>query len=358
MRSKGVFLFLFLLVFSCATVRGGEPSSTLVSGQAAAQLQDGAKSVLEGTPPKKSPEKRRALLVAPNLTGKLLEVHFLDIGQGDCALIKTPGDKHYLIDTGNRSARKKILPYLRYLKIDRLDGIVISHSHSDHVGSLLEILKNVPVLAVYSSGYFHENKYNLKVLKYIEKNRIPFKTLRRRDRLELDQGVMAEVLHPPRDWDPEKVDLNDFSVVLRLSYGEVDFLFTGDCEKKCENSILAQKLAKESEFLKVGHHGARTSSTDAFLDSVRPLYAVISCGVNNPFGHPHKSTLDRLQLRNITIMRTDESGTIAVYTNGKRIMIKIKGKGWVPVSLFIRGWHDSLPVFVFFYGEGGRSRVC
>lgn len=297
-------------------------------------------------------EDRRAPLVAPSLSGDLLEVHFLDIGQGDCIFIKTPGGKHYLVDTGNKGAKRKILPYLKYLKVEKLDGIVISHSHSDHVGALLAILQGIPVSAVYTSGHFHTNKYNMKVLKYIEEQKIPLRKLRRGDKLELDKDVTADVLHPPPDWDGDRVDPNDFSVVLRLSFGEIDFLLTGDCEKKCEKAILKEKLPIKSEFLKVGHHGSNTASTDPFLDYVVPLYAVISVGVNNSFAHPHKETLDKLRLRDITIMRTDEQGAFGVFTDGKRIMIKVKGKEWVPVSLFIRIRHVGLPALVL-YTEGG-----
>jgi beta-lactamase superfamily II metal-dependent hydrolase len=289
--------------------------------------------VLAGQPQ----EESRRNITAHNLAGPLLEVHFLDVGQGDSMYVRTPGGKHYLIDTGPRSARKKIIPYLRYLKVEKLDGIFITHSHMDHMGALLYILKEFPVGKFYYPGYFHTSATNKKVAALLEQTKTEVHEMKRGDSVELDSGVTATALHPPTEgWEPFDDDLNNFSLVLRLTYGDVDFLLTGDSETKSEKEILKAKMVVRSEFLKIGHHGSKTATSEEFLDSVFPLYAVVSAGVNNSFGHPQAEVLKLLRDRDITILRTDESGTFGVYTDGKRIMIKMKGKDWLPVSWFIR----------------------
>jgi len=278
----------------------------------------------------------RKQLIANELDGKILEVHFLDVGQGDSIYIRTPGEKHYLLDTGPRSARRLLIPYLKYLGVKELDGVILTHSHLDHIGALYYIADVFPIKTFFYSGHVHSGGHNRKTVKRLQEKKVAMKRLRRGDTFELDKGVKVQVLHPPKEWDGEVEDPNNMSVSIRLTYGEIDFVLTGDAEKQSEKAILKSKLELKSEFLKVGHHGSETSSTEAFIDTVDPLYAIISCGEGNKFNHPHKTTMEKLQARDITILRTDQNGIIGVYTNGKRIMIKIKGKDWQPVSLLVR----------------------
>jgi beta-lactamase superfamily II metal-dependent hydrolase len=275
-------------------------------------------------------------LLANTLKGPIMEVHFIDVGQGDAILIKTPEDKNYLIDAGPTSARKTLIPYLKYVRVKRIEAILISHSHLDHTGAMLALLDAFEVGAVYSSGYFHPARHNKKVLDKIEALKIKFREVRRGEELKLDHKIVLSFLHPPKKWEAGRADPNDFSVATRLSFGDIDFLLPGDAEKKAEKEMLKGGVVLRSEFLKLGHHGSETATTDPFLEAVSPLYAIISCGVDNKFKHPHDPTLQKLKARNITIMRTDEHGTIGVYTNGKRIMIKLKGKTPEPVSLLLR----------------------
>ena len=295
----------------------------------------------------------RQKLIANTLKGKLLEVHFVDVGQGDAIFIRTPGGKDYLIDTGPRGARRTLIPYLRYLKVKKLEAVLLTHSHMDHVGALYYIADEFEIGTVYSSGYFHPSKHNAKTLTRLEEKGIKLKTLKRGNRVELDKEIILKAVHPPAEWEPFNSDLNDYSVATRLTYGDIDFLLVGDAERKAEKSMLKGKVVLRSEFLKVGHHGSSTASTDDFLDAVSPFFAVIQCGVNNKFKHPHADVVQRLKDRDITIMRTDENGTIGVYTDGKRIMIKIKGKPTEePVSLLIHSRkRGGLSMFV--HNRGG-----
>ena len=297
------------------------------------------------------PETEQSLVVS-DLQGELLEVHFLDVGQGDAIYIKTPDGKHFMVDVGTRGSRKKTIPYLQQLGVQKLDGVVVTHSHIDHIGALFHMLGALPITTVYTSGYFHPSQQNEKTLKRMEEKNVPLLRLKRGDRVELAPGLIAEVLHPPKDWRPKDADLNNYSLVLRLSFGEIDFLLTGDAEKKSEKSILEAALALHSEVLKIGHHGSKTASSELFLDTVLPLFAVISCGAGNKFDHPHEKTVNNLKTRNISILRTDEAGTIVIVTDGKKFMIKVHGKAWVPVSGIII-WHSGRLVYIERFRTGG-----
>jgi len=260
------------------------------------------------------------------LAGELLEVHFMDVGQGDGMLIRTPDGKNYLLDTGTSGARHRIFPYFEQLGVDQLDGIIISHSHSDHAGGLYHFAGKFEIGALYFSGFFHSNKSNDESLRRLEAKGVKHRKLRRGDTLELGGCVVLKALHPPGHWKPRESQINDFSLILRLSLGEIDFLFTGDAEKAAERAVLRSKLELKSEFLKVGHHGSYTSTSVPFLDAVDPLYAIISCGRNNRFGHPHIPTVNKLtKERDVKVYRTDQHGTIVVRTDGKQVSIKTLG---------------------------------
>lgn len=278
----------------------------------------------------------RAALSAEKLEGKVLQVHFLNIGEGDSILIRTPGGKSYLIDAGPRSAKKIIPPYLKSIGVEKLDGVIISHSHMDHIGGIPTVLDAFPVGTVYSSGRFHEAFFTQELLEQIEKKGIKMVRLRAGDTVDVEPEIKVSVLNPPKDWPEDKGSLNNYSVVVRLSYGDVDFMLVGDAEVRAEKEILKLAGPFESEFLKVGHHGSESSTGDAFLAAVKPLWAVISVREPNKFEHPHAPTLNKLKAGNITILRTDKDGTIVVTTDGKKVQIKTTPKEeGKPVSILI-----------------------
>ena len=257
----------------------------------------------------------------------LLEVHFMDVGQGDGMLIRTPDGKNYLLDTGPSGARRQIFPYLEKLGITGLDGIIISHSHSDHAGGLYHFAGQFEIGTLYSSGFFHPSKTNQRALQRLLEMKVEHRKLKRGDAVQLGNKVTLKVLHPPARWKPREDQINDFSLIMKLSYGDIDFLLTGDAELAAENSVLKAKLDLQSEVLKVGHHGSHTSSSPLFLDAVAPAYAVISCGRNNRYSHPHDETLDNLtKERHIKLYRTDEQGTIMVDTDGTEIHVHVLGE--------------------------------
>ncbi|MFH1530312.1 MAG: ComEC/Rec2 family competence protein [Pseudomonadota bacterium] len=265
-------------------------------------------------------------LVVDKIEGPTLTVHFIDVGQGDAVLVQAPTGETLLIDTGPRKRTANPLSYLQALGIERIDRLLITHSHLDHTGGFLKIVKALPVGEFWWSGHFHATKSGATLLKKVEELKIPTRALQRGDELTLGKDVKIKVLHPPQTMKPVDHDINNYSVVIRVTYGDIDFLFTGDAEIKAERMILAANLPVESEFLKLGHHGSATATTLAFLKSVHPEFGVISCGRNNKYGHPHDITLEHLTEAGVAILRTDDVGTVVVRTDGKHVSVHLKGQ--------------------------------
>jgi len=243
-------------------------------------------------------------------------VSFLDVGQGDSILIRTV-DHAVLIDGGEHRARNVVLDYLRNAGITRLDYVIATHPHSDHIGGLVTVLGRVDVGRVVMPDIMHNTVTFESFLEAIENNNIPVKFPVAGDRVQVGL-IDLTVISPTADFSGS---LNDASIVLRLNHGRTSFLFTGDAESAAELNMVNSGMVISSDVLNVGHHGSRTSTTQVFLDAVDPAVAVISLAANNRYGHPHREVMERLQYRGIQILRTDESGTIRMITNGERIYL-------------------------------------
>lgn len=259
--------------------------------------------------------------------GESLDVYTLDIGQGDAHLIKI-GDEYTLIDTGDVDHREAIVKQLKALHVNRLKNVIITHPHADHLGGFYAIAKAIPIKNVYDNGFEAKSTVYKTYRKELNKMGITPKALRKGDIVTLGDGAVFEVYAP---WDTEltdkkgKADLNNNSIVGKLVAGKFSMLFTGDAEKEEEARLIKEENTKlSSRVLKVGHHGSKTSSSKDFIRSVRPEIAVISCGLHNDYGHPHKESLQRLlndgkavsPTKSITIYRTDTMGQIHIHTNG------------------------------------------
>jgi competence protein ComEC len=264
-----------------------------------------------------------------------LKVTFLDVGQGDSALIETPSGKTILIDGGDISKNFKsgeilfdtgksiIYPALKAKGINKLDIVITTHFHKDHIGGVPYLLENIPYGIVMDNGRKNHNYFDYK--KQIAKNENLNKTAVSSLNIPLEEGITLNILYPHYSVEdmPKGANPNNNSIVCRLSFGEIDFLFMGDLEKEKELELVSMYGKQlESEVLKVGHHGSKTSSSEIFLDSVRPTYAVISCGRKNRFRHPAKSTLWKLKKRKYKSLRTDKQGSIEFITDGKRLLYK------------------------------------
>ena len=243
----------------------------------------------------------------------LLRVDFLNVGQADCALLSTKG--HYMvIDGGNNGDADTILSYLEGQGVEKLDAVVGTHPHEDHIGSLDAIINHFDVDAVYMPKIMHTSKTFEDVLDAVANKGLKIKSPSPGDTIDFN-GLEIEVLGPQREYK----DFNNNSIVLKVNAGETAFLFTGDAEETAEKDILQAGYDLLADVLKVGHHGSSTSSSQAFLQAVKPKYVVISVGVGNSYHHPEEEALQRLQSIGAEIYRTDLQGNIVCTTDGKNI---------------------------------------
>lgn len=247
-----------------------------------------------------------------------LKVHFVDVGQGDCILIQAPTGEAMLIDAGSYQIEieNKVLSYLRGLGLDHINATVATHPHSDHIGSLDAVINNFPVYKAYDSGYAYTSQSVTDYNNALKVKNVPVVYPRRGDTFNLSADVNVQVLSPTNTIVSAPANVNDVSIVLRVTYKNTSFILNGDAPQFVEQEIITGYNV-DSNVLKVGHHGSYTASAPAFVDAVTPTTgAVIMCGEGNSYGHPHVETLNTLNARNIPIYRTDLDGAM----NGNIIM--------------------------------------
>ena len=269
-----------------------------------------------------------------------LTISMLDIGQGDAVLIQT-GAKNILIDTGDdkyyEDGKKgkentQLLSELQKLKIDHIDTLVMTHAHADHIGKADKVIAQYGVKELVYNGIPSTSKYFINALKAAKANGTQQVKVKAGDVLDFGNGVSFEIVSPSQSLIDEdtaaikakkKVDVNNESVVGRLTLGNFAMLFTGDAEGPVEKDMVASYGKKlKCQVLKAGHHGSKTSSTAEFLKLVQPESVVMSLGVNNQYGHPHEALLNRLQKQGIkNIYRTDANGTITIVSDGSSYSI-------------------------------------
>ena len=250
---------------------------------------------------------------SPIVDGEIF-VHFIDVGQGDAILVQN-ADNAVLIDSGPRGAEADLIAYLRSQGVHTLDVVVATHPHADHIGSKPGILDNFNVLEVWMPDAIHTTLTFERFIDAIYRNDIEVSRISAGDRLRAGQIQMMAVAPGSSGHN----NLNNYCIVLHMVYGETAFLFTGDAEAYTEEKILRSGRNIRADVMLAGHHGSHTSSTDAFLDAVGAHTAVISAGANNRYGHPHGVVLNRLQARNMDVLRTDLHGTIVFATDGETI---------------------------------------
>ena len=235
-----------------------------------------------------------------------LSVYFLDVGQGDSALIIF-GNKTILIDAGEIDMGDRVVSDLKELGVTRIDLLVATHPHSDHIGGMQKVLENFPVDQVLDSGMPHPSALYERFLETIDKKNIPYKVAVQGNTIDIDPALRIVVLSPTEKRFGD--DLNTNSIILRISYGTINFLFTGDAGGETETALAKSGYVLDAQILKVGHHGSMHSSSRTFIARVHPETAIISLGQDNPYGHPHKQAVDTLTDAGATIYRTDRDGT-------------------------------------------------
>lgn len=261
--------------------------------------------------------------VSENVSGSAeAQVYFIDVGQGDSELIRLKDSGiDILIDAGTRSTKQELADYLKELGVDDIDILIGTHPHEDHIGGMAKIIEEFPIGTLYlpetSDEMTPTTKTYESLLDVAESKNVTVRTASAGDML-LEQGNTSfKVLSPSHtDYD----NLNDYSIVTRLKVGDTAFLFQGDAETPVEEEILDSGADVSCDVIKLGHHGSSTSSSRAYLEAANPSAAVISCGVGNEYGHPHRETMDLLEKLSITPYRTDTQKTLLAETDGKTIV--------------------------------------
>lgn len=247
-------------------------------------------------------------------------VHYIDVGQGDSILIQV-NNKNLLIDSGPKDSNEDLLSYLDSVGISNLDYIIATHPHEDHIGNMYNLINKYHIGKFYAPKVEHITSSFEKMVESLVSKDLKINIIKAgTDTIDLGKGTKVTVFSPSND---EYDNLNNYSPIIKVEYGNNSFLFTGDAEKDIEEEVLSKNYNLKSDVLKVGHHGSLTSTTSTFLNVVDPSIAVISLGIDNKYNHPHNKITDLLNTNNISIYRTDTGGTIVFSSNGTEI-IKIK----------------------------------
>ena len=241
-------------------------------------------------------------------------VSFIDVGQADSVLIRN-GNYNMLIDAGNNEDGEKLVNYFKSLGIEEFTYVFATHPHEDHIGGMDDIINNFKIDNYYMSNKLSTTKTFMDVLDALDGRNLKYMVPNKGDTLKLGDANI-KVIYPGDD----KSNINDSSIVLKITYGKNSFLLTGDATSNVERKIYNEDI--KSDVLKVAHHGSSYSSTDVFLDKVKPYYAVISVGKNNIYNHPSNKTLEKLNKRNIKVYRTDLDGTIVFISDGDNLSVK------------------------------------
>ena len=241
-------------------------------------------------------------------------VSFIDVGQADSVLIRN-GNYNMLIDAGNNEDGEKLVNYFKSLGIEEFTYVFATHPHEDHIGGMDDIINNFKIDNYYMSNKLSTTKTFMDVLNALDGRNLKYTVPNKGDTLKLGDANI-KVIYPGDD----KSNINDSSIVLKITYGKNSFLLTGDATSNVERKIYNEDI--KSDVLKVAHHGSSYSSTDVFLDRVKPYYAVISVGKNNIYNHPSNKTLEKLNKRNIKVYRTDLDGTITFTSDGENLSVQ------------------------------------
>lgn len=240
-----------------------------------------------------------------------LRVIYLDVGQGASQLLMSPSGKTMLIDGGGNDQEEEMVDYLRSYGVDRLDLVIGTHPDSDHIGGLDAVIENLEIGEIYMPKVMSNTKTFESLLKSIHSKGLKVKTAKGGLVLKWDEAVEVDMLAPLQQGEEN----NNMSAVIKVTYGDTSFLFTGDAERESEKAMLTANADLEADVLLVGHHGSKSSTTHKFLNEVNPEVAVIQVG-DNSYGHPTQTVLRRLRSEQVDIYRNDLNGTIEIVSDG------------------------------------------
>ncbi|NMF04763.1 ComEC/Rec2 family competence protein [Clostridium beijerinckii] len=256
---------------------------------------------------------------ASNADPNKMLVHYIDVGQGDCILVQV-NNKNLLIDSGPKSDRRKLFNYLSGLDLNKLDYVIATHPHEDHIGNMDDIIKTYSIGTFYAPKVESTTKSFEDMVDALKDKNLKVHVLKNNSNsIDLGENTKVNVFSPNKDFYD---NLNNYSPVIKIQYGNTSFLFTGDAEKEVEKEILNNNEDISADVLKVGHHGSSTSTSKDFLKKVNPSIAVISVGKDNIYNHPDAITTKLLDENNIKTYRTDKDGTIVICSDGSNISKK------------------------------------
>jgi competence protein ComEC len=257
---------------------------------------------------------------------KDLDITFLNVGQGDSIFIIFPNKKTMLVDAGGSPywmgenawdpGKEVVVPFVKSVGINKIDYIIVSHPHGDHFGGMFSVLNLLDIGEFIDNGYTEGDPNYVDLLAIVDKKELPYEQIKEGDKFDIDKDITIEVFFPPKKGFPFE-GTNNSSIVFKIVYKKFSVLLTGDIEFEVEQYLCSKYKNKlRSVVLKVPHHGSRTSSTEKFIKTVSPEIAIISCGKNNMFGHPHNEVVTRYKKLKIDLYRTDIDGNIKILTNG------------------------------------------
>lgn len=248
-----------------------------------------------------------------------MSVTYLNVGQGDSELIQVNGI-NMLIDAGTNAGANDLVKDLKNRGIKTIDIAIATHPHEDHIGGMDEVLENFDVKSFYAPKVAHTTKTYENMLKAVKNEGLKIKQIKEGTKIDLGKDTEVQVYSPVKS---QYEELNNYSPVMKISYGQNSFMFTGDAESLVEKEILNENKDLKADVLKLGHHGSHSSTSEEFLKAVDPSIAIVSCAKDNKYGHPHKETMSNLKKADITVYETFRDGDITISSNGKKLDVKL-----------------------------------
>ena len=247
-----------------------------------------------------------------------LTISFINVGQGDSILVQTPNNHTMLIDAGVMAAEPKIIYYLNSNHISRIDALVATNTHKNHIGGIQTLIYTFPVARIYLPNISSRTVFYQETLASIKTKRLPSFASRAGTFINIDPSLIIEILAPLKD---HYLKSGDYSTVIKITYDKTSVLFMGDVGQVSEREMLKAKYHLHADVLKVGRHGSVGATTEKFLKAVSPVYAIISVGANNKYGFPNQETLQKLKMAGVKLYRTDINGTIKITSDGKKVSV-------------------------------------